>query len=349
MKSKSETSSRKPISQKALAEYLKLSPSTVSLVMNDAPRAQLIPEATRRRILDAAAEFDYRPDFYARYLYSKRSYTVAVVLPSVGEQWAAAILAGVDRKLNEAGYLYFTANHHGDTKLIHDLPRRLLERAVEGFLFINTDVDSNVGKPAMMIGSQASGDGTPRLALNNRRGGELAFEHLYELGHRKIAVVKGHPWRNAAMDRFEGIQNAASRLGAKIRPELVRELRSGNSPQEPTAHEEGYACAKSLIDSGESFTALICFNDSTALGAMRAFQEQGRKIPDDISIVGFDDVESAAYVMPSLSTLRQPFMEMGEAAAAGLLDLIEGREAPPADRRLDPVLIQRESTRAPKR
>src|SRR6202012_5376451 len=97
---------KKPISQKALAEYLKLSPSTVSLVMNDAPRAKLIPEGTRKRIIEAAAKFDYRPDFYAKYLYSKRSFTVAVMLREIREPYASAILAGIDRKLTREKYLY---------------------------------------------------------------------------------------------------------------------------------------------------------------------------------------------------------------------------------------------------
>lgn len=345
MTGKVSKESRKPISQKALAAYLKLSPSTISLVMNDSPRAKLIPEATRQRIFDAAAKFDYRPDFYARYLYSKRSYTVAVILPTVREQFAAAILAGIDRKLTNARYLYFIANHYGDAELIRDYPRRLLERAVEGFLFINTSVEEDIGKPTVMIGSQATGDGVPRLALNNVRGGEMAFEHLYELGHRQIAVIKGHPWRTAAATRFEGIEASARKHGLELDPSLVRELHSGNTAKELTPPEEGYRCAMDILAEKRPFTALIAFNDVTAIGAIRAFKEAGLRVPEDVSVIGFDDIEGAAYLMPSLTTLRQPFEQMGELAAERLIATIEGAAPDLTDVRVDPALIVRESTR----
>jgi LacI family transcriptional regulator len=346
MNGKDSKAAKKPISQKALAAYLKLSPSTISLVMNDSPRAKLIPETTRKRIFDAAAEFDYRPDFYARYLYSKRSYTVAVILPTVREQFAAAILSGIDRKLTKERYLYFIANHYGDEDLIRDYPRRLLERAVEGFLFINTSVEEDIGKPMVMIGSQASGAGVPRLALNNERGGELALEHLYELGHRRIAVIKGHPWRTASKERFEGIAKCAKKLRLALEPKLVRELHSGNTPRELTPPEEGYRCAMDLLAEKTPFTALIAFNDVTAIGAIRALKEAGLRVPEDVSVIGFDDIEGAAYLMPSLTTLRQPFEQMGELAAEHLLDMIENGEPALSEVRVDPKLIVRESTRA---
>lgn len=346
MSTKDGKSAKKPISQKALAEYLQLSPSTVSLVMNDTPRARLIPEATRQRIFDAAAKFDYRPDFYARYLYSKRSYTIAVVLPTVREQFAAAILAGIDRKLTKDRYLYFIANHHGEEELMRDYPRRLLERAVEGFLFINTPVEEDIGKPAVIIGSQAAREGVSRLALNNQLGGEMAIRHLHELGHRKIAVIKGHPWRKSAAERHEGIARCANELGLALDPRLIIELHSGNTSREATHSEEGYQSTLGLLQTKLPFTALIAFNDVTAIGAMRALRENGLHVPEDVSVIGFDDVESAAYLMPSLTTLRQPFEQMGEMAAERLLQMIESREPVLTDVRVDPTLIVRESTRA---
>jgi LacI family transcriptional regulator len=336
----------RPISQKALAEYLNLSPSTVSLVMNDAPRAKLIPEPTRQRILDAAAKFDYRPDFYAKYLYSKRSLTVAVILPEIREAHAAMILAGIDLKLTHERYLYFTANHHGDEKLIREYPRRLLERAVEGFISINTTLASDPGRPWVVIGSQPRVQGVPRFAVNNHKGGEMAMRHLAELGHRRIAVIKGHPWRLAADERWQGIQACAKEFGIMLDEQLVQELHSGNTPREASAPEEGYFCAKQLIKRKKAaFTALIAFNDVTAIGAIRAFREAGLRTPEDISVIGFDDIESAGYLTPTLSTLRQPLQQMGEMAADHLLALIEGRESAVQEALIDPMLIQRESTR----
>jgi LacI family repressor for deo operon, udp, cdd, tsx, nupC, and nupG len=334
---------KKPISQKALAEYLKLSPSTVSLVMNDAPRAKLIPELTRQRILDAAAKFDYRPDFYARYLYSKRSFTVAVVLASIREQYAAAILAGIDRKLVREKYLYFTANHYGQEDLIHEYPRRLLERAVEGFLLINTTLESDPGRPTVMIGSAPRVEGIPRFALNNERGGALALEYLAGLGHRHIAVIKGHPWRSAAAQRFAGTVKAAKAHGIALDERLVKELHSGNTPREMTMPEEGFKCGMDLIAAKVPFTALICFNDVTAIGAIRAMKQAGMRVPEDVSVIGFDDIESAGYLTPSLTTLRQPLEQMGELAAEHLIGIINDGQPPLSEVLVDPVLIERES------
>jgi DNA-binding LacI/PurR family transcriptional regulator len=335
---------KRPISQKALAEHLKLSPSTVSLVMNDAPRAKLIPEATRKRILDAAAKFDYRPDFYARYLYSKRSFTVAVVLAGIREPYAAAILAGIDRKLVREKYLYFTANHYGQEDLIREYPRRLLERAVEGFLLINTTLSSDPGRPTVMIGSAPKVEGFPRFALNNDRGGALALEYLVGLGHRNIAVIKGHPWRSAAAQRFAGTSAAAKAHGIKLDERLVKELHSGNTPREMTMPEEGYKCGMDLLAAKVPFTALIAFNDVTAIGAIRAFKQAGVRVPEDVSVVGFDDIESAGYLTPSLTTLRQPLEQMGELAAEHLIAIINEGQQPLSEVLVDPELIEREST-----
>ena len=343
MASEGKQEAKRPISQKALAEYLRLSPSTVSLVMNDAPRAKLIPEVTRKRILDAAAKFDYRPDFYARYLYSKRSFTAAVLLPEIREPYAAAILAGIDHKLSREKYLYFTANHYGQEDLIREYPRRLMERAVEGFLLINTTLESDPGRPTVMIGSQPKVEGIPRFALNNDRGGALAVEYLAGLGHTKIAVIKGHPWRGAAAQRFEGIVKAAKAHGIVLDQRLVKELHSGNTPREMTAPEEGFSCGIDLVAAKVPFTALIAFNDVTAIGAIRAFRQAGLRVPEDVSIIGFDDIESGGYLTPSLTTLRQPLEQMGELAAEHLIGIIDNGQPPLAEVLVDPTLIERES------
>ncbi len=335
---------KQAISQKALAKHLGLSPSTVSLVMNDAPRAKLIPEATRKRIIDTAAQFDYRPDFYARYLFSKRNYTAAVMLAGLREAYSTAILSGIDRKLTAEKYLYFTASHSGQQKQINDLPGRLLERAVEGFLLINTSPLAKLSKPAVMIGSAPIVEGIPRVALNNFRGGAHALEYLASLGHRRVAVIKGHPWRSASEQRFAGIASCARDLGIVLDERLIKELHSGNTPTEASMPEEGFTCALDLLAANLPFTALIAFNDVTAIGAMRALRNAGVRVPEDVSVIGFDDIESAAYLSPSLTTLRQPLEQMGELAAEHLVDMIEGRQEPPAEVLLNPILIEREST-----
>ncbi|HVJ09669.1 MAG TPA: LacI family DNA-binding transcriptional regulator [Acidisarcina sp.] len=342
---KAPSTPKAPISQKALAAYLQLSPSTVSLVLNNAPLAAAIPEQTRLRVLEAAKRFDYRPDLYAKYLYSKRSYTVAVLLPEVGQGFSAAILGGIDDALVREKFFYFVANHHSDEELIREYPRQLTQRGVEGFIVINTPIHHPLGRPTVSIGNQPLVDGMARIMLDNRRGGWLAAEHLIESGHRQIAVIKGHAWRPASSERWRGISSAAKSRGITIDPRLVKQLPSKGKAHEPSTAEEGYFCTRELLNKKVHFTALIAFNDFSAIGAIRAFHEAGVRVPQDVSVVGFDDIQGAAYQIPGLTTLRQPLSHMGELAGSRLLKMISGEDTDAPDMMVEPELIIRESTR----
>jgi len=186
-------------------------------------------------------------------------------------------------------------------------------------------------------------EGVPRFALNNDRGGALAIEYLAGLGHKHIAVIKGHPWRSAAEQRFAGTLKAAKAHGITLDERLVKELHSGNTPREMTMPEEGYKCGMDLLAAKVPFTALIAFNDVTAIGAMRAFRQAGLRVPEDVSVIGFDDIESAGYLTPSLTTLRQPLEQMGELAAEHLIGIINDGQQPLSEVLVDPTLIERES------
>ena len=339
---------RKPqvrMSQKALAAHLQLSPSTVSLILNNAPLAASIPEQTRKRVLDAAKEFDYRPDLYAKYLSSKKSYTVAVLLPEIGQGFSSAILGGIDSALVKMHYAYFMAIHHGDKKLILEYPRQMNQRAVEGFIFINTPITEPLSCPAVSIGNEAAVGKVKRIMLDNVCGGRLATEHLMGLGHRRIAVIKGHSWRLSSNQRWKGISAAAASHGAPIDKRLVVQLKSQKKMHLPSTPEEGYQSARELISRNVRFTALVAFNDFTALGAIRAFHEVGIRVPQDVSVTGFDDIQEAAYQIPGLTTLRQPWRDMGELAASHLLSLITSGASGSRDIVVKPELIVRESTR----
>lgn len=334
------------ITQKALAEHLGLHPSTVSLVLNNAPLAQAIPQETRDRILRAAKEFDYRPNLYAKYLSSHRSFTVAILLPAIGEGYSTAVLGGIDEALFEQNYAFFLAIHHGDKKLIGEYPRRLVQRAVEGFILLNTPVEEPLSLPAVSIGSYPAVGAMSRVMLNHCRGARMAAEHLIGLGHRQIAVIKGHAWRPASEERWRGIAEAFHVHGMKMDHRLVVQLQSEGSLQMPATPDEGYLAAKTLLSRKLPFTALLAFNDLTALGAMRAFHEAGLGTPANISVVGFDDIPSAAYHLPGLTTLRQPLHQMGNLAGRSLLHLIAKDASTPKDLIVEPELIVRESTRA---
>jgi LacI family transcriptional regulator len=334
------------VSQKALAAHLGLSPSTVSLVLNNAPLAAAIPERTRERIIKAARELDYRPDLYARYLFTGKSDTVAVMVPEIGEGFSASILAGIDEELGRRNYVYFLANHHGDSELIREFPRRFPQRAVEGVIAINTPIAEAMRCPVVSVGSQPAVGEMARIVLDNRLGARLAVRHLAELGHKRIAVIRGHRWRPAAAERWEGVQAEAQEQGLELRNELIVEMVSDEKHYRPATPAEGYDAAKELLSRRAEFTALVAFNDISAMGAIRALHEAGWRVPDDVSVIGFDDLPAAAYAIPRLTTLRQPLHQMGALAASELVRWIGGEKPAERDVVVKPELMLRETTGA---
>jgi LacI family transcriptional regulator len=178
---------------------------------------------------------------------------------------------------------------------------------------------------------------------------EQALKHLYGLGHRRIAFMRGPKAIPDSDYRWESIQQVAHELDLEIDPLLVTRIDTGGWSMEagyhPMAPEIGYKPMTALLEKTRDFTALFCFNDIAAIGALRALKDAGLSIPGDVSVVGFDDIQSAAYSMPSLTTVRQPLMEMGRRGAQILLDRIKDREkAYPAEVTMMPELVVREST-----
>jgi DNA-binding LacI/PurR family transcriptional regulator len=365
LKTPSSSSSAKPghVNLKMLAEYLQLSQTTVSLVLNNSPSAKSIPQETRQRVLDAAEKFNYRPNYFARSLRQSKSMSVGVLAPDLSEGYFTRVISGVTEELTLAKYFYFTACHDWRPELMEEYPRMLVERAVDGFLLLNTSVEIDSPVPVVTIsahgaqhesGSEA-GPGITHIVLDHLRAAELALTHLHELGHRRIAFMRGPSAIPDSAYRWEGIQQAAQSLGLIIHQELVTSIdsigsigwasASGNHPMSP---EIGYLPTKALLHTTRDFTAIFCFNDIAAIGAIRALKEAGLSVPDDVSIVGFDDIQSAAYSTPSLTTVQQPLKEMGKLGARILLERIANPEKTElaAEIVMQPALIVRESTGA---
>lgn len=336
----------RPASLKVLAEHLGLSTATISAVINNTPKGRNFPLATRERILKVAEEFDYRPNYVARSLRQRRTHTAAVIVQEISEGYAAAILSSIERRLGQEGYLYFVAAHRGDARLIEDYPRLLLQRAVEGFILINTPLRRELPVPVVAIASHCPIKGNTRILLDNAKGCRLALHHLVQLGHREIAFFKGHPRSGDTQPRWDGICRAAQELGVQVRPELTIQLHGIAADTEPSTPEEGYAYARQLLERGHRFTALFAFNDISAIGAVSALRDAGLRVPEDVSVVGFDDIPSAAFQNPRLTTVRQPLDRMGDLAAETLLHRISGANDVREVITVEPELVARESTRA---
>src|ERR1035441_7900819 len=201
-----------PISLRTLGEYLNLSPATISLVLNNAPGVRSIPQETRDRVTEAAAKFDYRPSFYARSLRKRQTFTVGVLVPELSDSYATQVLSGVEEYLIEEGYFYLTASHRRKPDLIEEYPRLLLDRSVEGFILIDTVLEHGMKLPAVAVAGHRKIEGVTNVVLDQRRAAELTLSHLYQLGHRKIAFMRGGSHSSDADERWECLMNVAAEM-----------------------------------------------------------------------------------------------------------------------------------------
>ena len=333
-----------PISLRTLGEYLNLSPATISLVLNNAPGVRSIPQETRDRVTEAAAKFDYRPSFYARSLRKRQSFSIGVLVPELSDSYATQVLAGVEEFLIEEGYFYLTASHRRKPDLIEEYPRLLMERSVEGFIVIDTILEKSLSLPVVVVAGHRKIEGVTNVVLDQRRAAELALRHLYQLGHRKVAFMRGGSHSSDADDRWNCLMAVARDLKIPVVPELCVQLELRVSTP-----ELGFVPTNELITRGGDFTALLCYNDIAAIGAIRALMNHGLRVPEDVSVVGFDDIQGAAFHNPSLTTIRQPLHEMGAVAARILLQRIRGQASFPDVVPIHPELVIRESTCPPRR
>jgi DNA-binding LacI/PurR family transcriptional regulator len=340
---------KSPVTLKFLAERLGLSPATVSLVVNDAPAAESIPDKTKERVRAAAREFGYRPNLLARSLRRGRSSSIGVLLPEISEGYAAAVLAGVDDHLVEEGYYFLIASHRNRQELLDEYLGLLQDRLVEGYVLVNTPLLSAPPLPTVAVSGHHRLPGVTNVTVDHDRAAFLALSHLAELGHEQVAFFKGHAKSSDTEDRWRAIQEAARRLDMEVRPELTLQLVGeslGGSFSPEEGYKEGYVFGQKLLERGNPFTCLFAFNDLSAIGAMRAFREAGLSVPGDVSVVGFDDIQNAAYQNPGLTTVRQPLREMGELAARTLLRRLAGEDSPHT-LTVEPQLVVRGSTAAP--
>jgi LacI family transcriptional regulator len=335
--------SPKPVSLKELAEHLSLSPATVSLVINRSPVADSIPQETKDRVFAAVKKYKYRPNFFARSLRARRSFTIGVIVPEVSDGYSASVMRGVEDHLLQEGYFYFVVSHRHRADLIDEYPRLFVERAVDGLIAVDTPWQLSLKVPVVTVSGHNQVKGVTNVVLDHVRAAQLAMKHLAELGHRQIAFIKGQEFSSDTEVRWANIEKAARQFNLPINAKLVVQL-EGDSP----SPELGYYATRKLLGSRQPFTALFAFNDISAMGAIRALREAKRQVPKEVSVVGFDDIQSAAYQNPPLTTVRQPLREMGRIAAETLLQRIRDSASRYAGEiMVEPELMVRETTSPP--
>ena len=329
-----------PTSLKKLAEHLGLNPATVSVVLNDVP-GRTIPQATRDRIKAAAKELNYQPSLLARSLRNRRTLTIGILVPELGDGYHTQVMSGIGDHLMDAGYFYFTAHHRHRTNLVEEYSQMLMNRGAEALIAIDTALEHSYPIPVVAVAGHRPIGGVTNVLLDHRFAAELTLTHLHSLGHRTVAFMRGQPFSSDSDERWRHLVQAARVIGISIDPELILQL-----DRDITSPELGYPAMQHLLSAGKRFTAVVCFNDMSAIGAIRALQDFGLRVPLDVSVIGFDDIKTAAFHNPRLTTIRQPLANMGRIAAQCILNRLHGTERFREQIIVEPELMVRESTHA---
>ena len=334
-----------------------VSAATVSIVLNNAPLARYIPPSTKERIERAAKKLRYRPKLASRFVGARRNRTVGVMVFDITDPFCTLILRGIENSLYQASYLPIFTDAHNQRGRFERYLEMLLARPVEGlvivanWLFVDIELLADLEKrniPAVMIGRELRTGSISSVMVDNEAGAHLAMEHLYSLGHRKIAFIRGPKMLGDSIPRWRGVRSFARSVGLEIDPALVVDLPDSLDPN--TGFESGFKLTDELLKHKKRFTAVMAFDDMTAFGTIRGLARAGLKVPEDCSVIGFDDVIPAGLSVPSVTTVRQPMEAMGSTAVEIVLEgmnaAAEEREFAAVHRLLAPELVVRESSRA---
>jgi LacI family transcriptional regulator len=318
-------------------------PATVSRALNEETRA-LVNQDTARRVLKAAEELGYRPNPIARGLKTNRSYTIGVLIPDLTNPLFPPILRGIEDRLETAGYTPLTANTDNDPERELIDVQAMRARQVDGIIAATARRDHQLHDALLDAGLE--------LVLVNRRqeelpvssataddtlGMRLAVEHLLSLGHTRIAHLAGPLDYSTGLDRHDSFLATMRAAGTDPDPGLVLVA-------EAFTEAEGARLCSELLAAGRDFTAIAAANDLLALGCLDVFAERGLRCPDDVAVVGFNDMPFAARFQPPLTTIHIPHYEIGKAAGELMLERLQDGDSPPREIRLEPHLVVREST-----
>jgi len=319
-----------------------VSRQTVSAVINDKPG---ITEATRQRVREAVAQLGYRPDLTARSLRTRQTHTLAIILTDVSSPVAGRMAISAESIAYQAGYSSLLFNTCDDVQRENFYVNSILQRSVDGVAYVSARDESSVptllqeaGIPVVVIDRAPLAYSGPSVVLDNREAGRLAGEHLLALGHRHIAHIGGPSYVHISAERLAGLEMAVQATEGPVH--VLREK------AETWRIESGYQATLRLLSRDASFSALFAAGDLLAIGAMRALREGGRRIPDDVSVIGLDDVEIASYLDPPLTTVSQSIATMAETAMQLLLDIVRGNPIAQTQITVQPRIVVRASTRS---
>ncbi len=340
----------KKITINDVASRAGVSYQTVSRVLNNRPD---VSDDTRSRVLRVIDELNYRPSAAARSLVSSKTNTLGLITSELTPYFFTQLITGAEAIARREGYFLMLActEHHdldAEQEPTSEYIRLFTERHIEGLYFVYTgeDIEPVRGQVESLLqqgvpvvtGSHPLYESDLNVSLvdvDNVDGGYQATRALIQAGHRRIALITGPPERRMTQQRSYGYRKALTEAGIAYDPALV--------VSDSLLHEGGFRSVQELMKRDLPFTGIFAHNDEIAIGAMSALYKAGRRIPDDVAMVGYDDIPSAAYSFPSLTTIRQPMQAVGEAAIKMLLDLLENPRQERKKILFKPALVRRES------
>jgi LacI family transcriptional regulator len=322
-----------------IARAAGVSPSTVSRILNGT--ARVLP-AKQKAVEQAIARFNYRPNVLARSLASGKTDTIGVLTQTVSSPFYAEWLRGIEDGLSETGYTALFVSSRWSVKDEMARLEQFIARRVDGMILLHAQLDESSlidysrHAPLLVLGRSVQNSASlASLPLDNLQGARDATRHLIEQGHRRIAFIAGPPNHEDAIERLDGYRIALEEAGIAFDADLVEQgdyLETG-----------GVAAMERLFARGPSFSAVFCSNDQSAYGARLTIFRRGLRVPEDISLVGFDDLPTSSYMTPPLTTVRQPTYEIGRLAAQAIVQMI--RKQPIALKTIPLTLVIRETTR----
>ena len=322
---------------KDIAEYTGVSYATVSRTLNN---LNGVNAATRERILAAAAELGYRPNIHARSLKTNKTNTIALVVPDISNPFFADIALAVDEYAFAKGYTTILCSTNWNVEMETAQLEQLRNQRVDGIIYKPSGKNpvylSGISIPGVLI-SCIPGDNETYIEVDNYKGGETAAEHFVQRGYTKFAFIGGSRESESNQKRVNGFYDRLKKLNGDINESRIL---YGNF-----SVESGYKLAAQLMEAENDINGIFCGNDLIALGVLQYLMETGRKVPEDVGVIGFDDIALAGLPQIQMTTIAQPRMLMGKKAAELLIHNIENKEQRKEHIILMPELVVRRSTR----
>jgi DNA-binding LacI/PurR family transcriptional regulator len=314
-----------------IAQLAGVAPMTVSRVINE---SGYVSAAMRERVRSAIRELDYHPNGLARSLKRRRTQVIGILLPDIVNPFSGELARGIEEVLRERGYASFISTSERSTAREQEGLRALFDHRADGLIVATRETKigneylerlTGRGLPIVAVGRQLNHPRIDRVTADHWKGGYEAVEHLLGLGHRRIGFIGVSLVSGAGLRRFQGYLDALNENDIPILPELIVGPKTMTGPGYST-QEDGYEGMQRLLALKPPPTAVFARNDFTAIGAMCAIRDAGLRIPDDVAMVGFDNVPLSAYTAPPLTTVDQPTTEQGRRAAQLLLERIDSEE-----------------------